>query len=319
MQYAELGHSGIKVSRVCAGCMSYGKRNENYPWILEKEDTEQIVKRALDLGINFFDTANVYANGTSEEYLGSALRNNAARDQVVVATKVFYNKGHLSKQAIEREIDASLKRLGMDYIDLYIIHRFDKRTPVEETMEALDGLIKAGKVRAIGASSMYAYQFYKMQIAAKENGWTQFTAMEDHYNLLYREEEREMIPLCREMNVALMPYSSLAGGRLTKAGWAKETLRSQTDSAARMKYDGTRDTDIVIVDRVEELAKKYGCKMSQIALAWHFAKGITSPIVGATKPVYFEDADAALEIALTEEDVNYLEEAYLPHKVFGPV
>lgn len=318
MEYLKLGNSDLQVSRLCVGCMSFGDPASNFhAWTLNAEESETLVKRALDLGINFFDTANVYSGGTSEEYLGHAIKNNVARDKVVIATKVYFNEGNLSREAILREIDGSLKRLGTDYVDLYIIHRFDYGTPIEETMEALDSLVKAGKVRALGASAMYGYQFYNMQLAAERNGWTKFVSMQNHYNLLYREDERELIPICKQQNVALTPYSPLAAGRLSRLEWKAETKRSQTDKTAISKYDSTQETDYGIVLRVNELAEKYGATMTQISLAWHFAKGVTAPIIGATKAKYFDDAVGAFNIKLTEDDIAYLEELYVPHKIVG--
>ncbi|ORX23160.1 oxidoreductase [Thermoanaerobacterium sp. PSU-2] len=318
MEYLKLGNSDILVSRICVGCMSFGDTSSNFhAWTLNAEDSEAIIKHALDLGINFFDTANVYSGGTSEEYLGRAIKNNIARDKVVIATKVYFNEGKLSKKAILREIDGSLKRLGTDYVDLYIIHRFDYDTPIEETMEALDSLVKAGKVRALGASAMYDYQFYNMQLAAEKNGWTKFVSMQNHYNLLYREDERELIPICKQMNVALTPYSPLAAGRLSRLEWKADTKRSQTDKIAVSKYDSTQETDYGIVLRVNELAKKYGVTMTQISLAWHFAKGVTAPIIGVTKAKYLDDAVGALNVKLTDDDIAYLEELYVPHKIVG--
>ncbi|TDT63316.1 aldo/keto reductase [Fonticella tunisiensis] len=318
MEYSKLGNSDILVSRICMGCMSFGDTSSNFhAWTLNAEDSEAIIKHALDLGINFFDTANVYSGGTSEEYLGRAIKNNVARDKVVIATKVYFNEGKLSKKAILREIDGSLKRLGTDYVDLYIIHRFDYDTPIEETMEALDSLVKAGKVRALGASAMYGYQFYNMQLAAEKNGWTKFVSMQNHYNLLYREDERELIPICKQMNVALTPYSPLAAGRLSRLEWKADTKRSQTDKTAVSKYDSTQETDYGIVLRVNELAKKYGVTMTQISLAWHFAKGVTAPIIGVTKAKYLDDAVGALNVKLTDDDIAYLEELYVPHKIVG--
>ena len=319
VKYTELGKSGITVSKICAGGMSFGKPGTMHDWTLNSEDTEKVVKAALDLGINFFDTANCYSQGTSEEYLGRALKRNIDRHKVVIASKVYFNPGRLSRWAINREINGTLRRLGTDYLDLYIIHRFDYETPVEETMEALDALVRAGKVRALGASAMYGYQFFRMQTAARENGWAMFQAMENHYNLLYREDERELIPVCREMNVSLMPYSPLAGGHLTRPQWESSTLRGRTDLVARGKYDHSRTQDMRIVRRVAGLAEKYGVKMAQIALAWEWARGVTSPIVGATKASYLEDAARALDLTLTQEDVAYLEEAYLPHKIIGAI
>ena len=319
MEYAKLGKTDIEVSKLAVGCMSFGKAGTMHDWTLGENETEALVKRALDLGINFFDTANCYSAGTSEEYLGKALKKNISRDKVVISSKVYYNPGKLSKDAIAREIDGSLKRLGTDYLDLYIIHRFDYDTPVEETMEALDKLVKAGKVRALGASAMFGYQFYNMQLAARDNGFARFEAMENHYNLLNREEEREMIPICRQMGVSLIPYSPLAAGHLARPTWNSDSVRSRTDKVAMGKYDRTEEEDMEIVRRVDELAKKYGVKMSQIALAWLWAKGVTAPIVGATKPGYFDDAAGALSVRLTPDDIAYLEEKYLPHQLFGVI
>ncbi len=319
MQYTKLGNTDIEVSKLCVGCMSFGKAGTMHDWTLDEKETESTVKYALDLGINFFDTANGYSAGTSEEYLGKAIRNNVARDKVVIASKVYFNEGRLSRNAIMREIDGSLKRLGTDYLDLYIIHRFDYDTPIEETMQALNDLVKAGKVRAIGASAMYGYQFYNMQIAAKENGWTQFSAMENHYNLLYREDERELIPICKQMGVSLMPYSPLAAGHLARATWERNSLRGKTDRVAQGKYDRMEKYDMQIVTRVNELAQKYNCKMSQIAIAWQWAKGIASPIIGATKAKYFDDAVGAFDVMLTAEDIVYLEEPYVPHPIVGAI
>lgn len=318
MNYSKLGNSDIQVSRLCVGCMSFGDpKSKMHEWTLSPEESETLIKHALNLGINFFDTANIYSGGTSEEYLGRAIKNNAARDKVVLATKVYFNDGALSQKAILREIDGSLARLGTEYIDLYIIHRFDYTTPIEETMEALDSLVKAGKVRALGASAMYGYQFYNMQLAAEKNGWTPFVSMQNHYNLLYREDERELIPICRQQNVSLTPYSPLAAGRLSRLEWTTDTKRSQTDKTAVTKYDGTQEADYSIVLRVNELAEKHRATMTQIALAWQLAKGVTSPIIGATKTKYFNDAAGAFDIKLTEADVAFLEELYVPHKIVG--
>lgn len=284
-----------------------------------KGQTEKVVKDALPLGINFFDTANGYSAGTSEEYLGKALKKNVARDKVVIASKVYFNPGRLSAEAIHRESDGTLKRLGTDYLDLYIIHRFDYETSIEETMEALNDLVKAGKVRALGVSAMYGYQFYNMQQAAKENGFARFAAMENHYNLLRREDERELIPICKQKDVSLMPYSPLAAGHLTRPQWKADTLRSKTDRVAMGKYDKTEEQDMEIVRRVHELALKYEVKMQQIALAWEWEKGVSSPIIGATKAARYEDAAGALAVQLTKEDVAYLEEPYIPHRIVGAI
>ena len=319
MEYTRLGNTEIEVSKICVGCMSFGKAGTMHDWTLDEKESEKVIRHALDLGINFFDTANGYSAGTSEEYLGKAIKKNIAREKVVLASKVYFNEGRLSRAAIEREIDGTLKRLGTDYLDLYIIHRFDYDTPIEETMEALHNLVKAGKVRALGASAMYGYQFHNMQLAARENGWTPFCAMENHYNLLYREDERELIPICRQMNVSLMPYSPLAAGHLSRPEWKAESLRGKTDRVAMGKYDRMEAEDMKIVSRVQELAEKYGCKMSQIALAWQWANGVASPIIGATKVSYLDDAAGAFAVKLTKEDINHLEEKYLPHPIVGAI
>lgn len=320
MEYVKLGNSNLNVSRICLGCMSFGDPSKwVHEWVLGERESGEIIRHALDLGINFFDTANGYSAGTSEEYLGKAIKNNVARDKVVLASKVYFNEGHLSKEAINREIDGTLKRLGTDYLDLYIIHRFDYSTPIEETMEALDALVKAGKVRALGASAMYGYQFYNMQLCARDNGFTPFVSMQNHYNPLYREDERELIPICRQMNVALTPYSPLASGRVARINWEADTKRSRTDKVAQGKYDSTEDKDRAIAERICELAEKYGTTMSRITFAWHFYKGVTSPVVGATKAKYLDDAAGALEIRLTKEDADYIDELYVPHKIVGAI
>ena len=326
MKYEKLGNTDIEVSKLSVGCMSFGVAGSMHNWTLSFEDSEMLIKKAIDLGIIFFDTANIYSMGTSEEYLGRAIKNNVARDKVVLASKVYFNQGkfepntgNLSKKEIAHEIDGTLKRLGVDYLDLYIIHRFDYSTPIFETMEALDQLVKAGKVRALGASAMYGYQFLNMQLVAEKNGWARFESMQNHYNLLYREDERELIPICNQYGVSLTPYSPLAAGRLSRLEWHSDTKRSQTDKTAVAKYDSTEKEDKKIVQRVHELAKKYGATMSQIALAWQFAKGVTSPIIGATKAKYFDEAVGALNICLTEDDVKYLEELYVPHKIVGAI
>lgn len=319
MKYTTLGKTGIEVSRICVGCMSYGKASEEFqPWTLGPEDTQAMVKHAIDLGVNFFDTANVYSFGTSEEYLGRSLRNiGMARDKVVIASKVFFNEGHLSREAILREIDGTLRRLGTDYLDLYQIHRFDYGTPIEETLETLDSLVKAGKVRAIGASAMYGYQFHNMQICAERNGWTMFSTMQNHYNLMYREDERELIPICEQYGVSLIPYSPLAGGHLTHRGWESGTPRSNTDKNLRKKYDPTKENDLEIIERVAVVAERLGVTMTEVALAWILAKGVASPIVGATKVPHFDAAVKAVDLVLSEEDITFLEEPYRPHGIVG--
>lgn len=318
MQYIRLGNSDLTVSRLCLGCMSFGDpASKMHAWTLDPERSEAIIRHALGLGINFFDTANTYSAGTSEEYLGRELKKNVARDKVIIASKVYFNEGHLKKEAIASEIEGTLRRLGTDYLDLYIIHRFDASTPIEETMEALDRLVRAGKVRALGASAMYGYQFYNMQLAARDNGLTPFISMQNHYNPLYREDERELIPICRQMNVALTPYSPLAAGRCARPDWAADTMRSHTDRVAHGKYDGTEATDRKIAASIAEIAEKYGASMTQVTLAWHFKKGIASPVIGATKEKYLDDAAGAFDLQLTDEDVAAIEEYYLPHVVMG--
>lgn len=319
MEYAKLGNTDIEVSKLCVGCMSFGRSGTMHKWTLDEMEAENIVGHALDLGINFFDTANGYSEGTSEEYLGRALKKHIARDRVVIASRVYFNPGRLSASAIHREIEGTLERLGTDYLDLYIIHRFDYETPIEETMEALNDLVVSGKVRAIGASAMYGYQFYNMQMVARDHGWAPFVAMENHYNLLYREDERELIPICRQMNVSLMPYSPLAAGHLTRPQWNSDSLRSQTDRVAMGKYDHAQKQDMEIVRRVHALSEKYGVKMQQVALAWEWAKGVTAPIIGATKAAHFDDAAGAFDLHLTAEDIAYLEEPYVPHKIVGAI
>ena len=289
--------------------------------MLNEDKSRPIIKKALELGINFFDTANVYSGGTSEEILGRALKDYANRDEIVIATKVHGqmhkgpNGSGLSRKAIMSEIDKSLKRLGTDYVDLYIIHRWDYNTSIEETMEALHDVVKAGKARYIGASSMAAYQFQKALYVAEKNGWTKFVSMQNHYNLLYREEEREMMPLCIEEKIAVTPYSPLAAGRLTR-DLAEKTYRSETDEIAKFKYDTTADTDRLVVEIVAELAKKRGVPRAQIALAWLLHKEpITAPIIGATKISHLEDGVGALDVKLTPEEISLLEEPYVPHAV----
>lgn len=318
MEYTKLGNSGIEISRLCVGCMSFGDPASNmHAWTLNPQESEDIIKHALEMGINFFDTANCYSAGTSEEYLGRAIKKNIARDKVVLATKVYFNDGKLSKEAIPREVEGSLKRLGTSYIDLLIIHRFDYGTPIEETMEALHKVVQSGKVRAVGASAMYGYQFMNMQYAAEQNGWTKFVSMQNHYNLLYREDERELIPICSQQNVAGTPYSPLAAGRLSRLTWSADTMRSRTDVTAKDKYDKTRESDMEIVRRVSELAERNGATMTQIALAWQFAKGVAAPIIGATKAKYFDDAAGSLAVTLTLPEIAFLEEEYVPHNIVG--
>ena len=277
-----------------------------------------MIAHAIDLGVNFFDTANVYSHGTSEEYLGRALKNlGVGRDKVVLASKVYFNDGHLSAKAINREIDGTLKRLGTDYLDLYQIHRYDYSTPIEETMQALDELVKSGKVRAIGASAMFGYQFHNMQLCAERNGWTLFSTLQNHYNLLYREDERELLPIARQYGVSLIPYSPLAGGHLTHPEWESGTSRSNTDKTLRSKYDHAKENDMQIIARVDEVAKRLGVSMTEVALAWLLKRGVAAPIVGATKVPHFDAAVRAIDLALSDEDADYLEAPYRAHEIVG--
>ncbi|WP_312150641.1 MULTISPECIES: aldo/keto reductase [Paenibacillus] len=324
MKYTKIGKTGLDVSQLCLGCMSFGVAERwIHQWVLDEKQSRVIIKKALDLGINFFDTANVYSDGTSEEIVGRALKDYANRDEIVLATKVF-NRMHegpngagLSRKAIMSEIDKSLKRLGTDYVDLYQIHRWDYHTPIEETMEALHDVVKAGKARYIGASAMYAWQFQKALYVAEKNGWTRFVSMQNHLNLIYREEEREMLPLCKEENIGVIPYSPLASGRLTR-DWAVSTHRSETDQIQKSKYDGTADTDQLVVERVATIAEKHGVQRIHIALAWLLQKEpVTAPIIGATKTSHLEDAVGALSITLTSEEIAFLEEPYVPHSIVG--
>lgn len=325
MDYVKLGNTGMDVSRICLGCMSFGEVQPDFHnWVLNEEESRSIMKGALDRGINFFDTANCYSNGTSEEFLGRAIKDYASREEVVVATKVYItmrkgrpNGGGLSRKEIMHEIDQSLIRLGMDYVDLYIIHRWDYNTPIEETMEALHDVVKAGKARYLGASAMYAWQFQKAQYTAEKHNWTKFVSMQNHYNLIYREEEREMMAVLRDQKVASTPYSPLAAGRLSRKP-GQTTKRYEADETARSKYDGSAAADRVVIDRVIELADKYGVTMTQISLAWLLQKEpVVSPVIGATKLAYLDDAVAALSVRLTKEDIDYLEESYIPHAVVG--
>ena len=319
MRYAELGSTGIKVSRICVGGMSFGERFEDFQmWTLDQKSTTEILSLCLDNGLNFIDTANTYSHGTSETFIGNSLRQlEVPREDVVLASKVYFNEGRLSKEAIHREIDGTLHRLGTDYLDLYQIHRFDYGTPIEETMGALNDLIESGKVRAIGASAMFGYQFYNMQMAAERNGWAKFSTMQNHYNLLYREDEREMIPICKQMGVSLIPYSPLAGGHLAHPAWIYDSERNGTDKILKDKYDSYKENDMQIIGRLTELSKEYDLPMSQIALAWHFRKGVTAPIVGGTKASHLMDAIASVDVVLKDGDVWYLEEPYHPHEIVG--
>ncbi|MET7696499.1 aldo/keto reductase [Streptomyces sp. NPDC005485] len=328
MKYTKFGNTGMDVSRICLGMMSFGKpgtENGLFPWARDFDDAKSIFGKAVELGINYFDTANVYQLGTSEEVTGHLIRDfGLDRDDIVVATKVRMemragkpNGGGLSRKEILSEIDKSLTRLGLDYVDLYTIHRLDPLTPMEEMMEALHDVVKSGKVRYIGASTMYAWQFERLQSIAEKNGWTKFVSMQNHYNLIYREEEREMLPLCEDRKVALTPWSPLAGGRLAHP-WGTVTPRVKIDEVSKWVWDSTNDLDKVVVDNLEQLAKKRGIPMAQMSLAWMLSKPyITAPIVGTTAVQHVEDAVAALDVELTDEEIQELEEPYVTHPVLG--
>ncbi len=323
MQYVKLGRTGLDVSRICLGCMSFGEPGRgNHEWTLDEDASRPFIRQAIEAGINFFDTANVYSLGSSEEIVGRALAEYARRDEVVIATKVFGpmrdgpNSAGLSRKAIMAEVEHSLRRLGTDYIDLYQIHRWDRRTPIEETMEALHDVVRSGKVRYLGASSMWAWQFAKAQHTTERNGWTPFVSMQDHYNLLNREEEREMLPLCADQGVGVIPWSPLARGRLART-WDAETERSRTDEFGKTLYD-TSDGDRAIVDVVGEIAERRGITRAQVALAWVLHQPVvTAPIVGATKVHHLDDAVAAVDVELSDDEIDRLEQPYRPHPVVG--
>ncbi|BAP45134.1 MULTISPECIES: aldo/keto reductase [Pseudomonas] len=329
MKFVKLGSTGLDVSSLCLGCMTFGEPDAGtHPWTLDEHASRPIVKHAVEQGINFFDTANSYSAGTSELIIGKLLREFTRREETVIATKVFYpanmwegsskpNEKGLSRKAIMASIDASLTRLGTDYVDLYQIHRWDYHTPIEETMEALHDVIKSGKARYIGASSMYAWQFAKAQQVAVTNGWSRFVSMQNYLNLIYREEEREMIPLCMDQGVGLMPWSPMARGRLTRPK-GQQTTRTQTDVSGQSFYHATEAEDGRIIDRVEQIAKEKGVPMAQVALAWVLSKTtVSAPIVGASKAHHLDDAIAALDLALSTEEIRRLEELYVPHAVTG--
>ena len=324
MKTLKLGRTGLDVSRLCLGCMSYGAPDRGtHPWSMGEAESRPFLKRALDLGINFFDTANVYSDGTSEEYVGRALIDYARREEVVIATKVNGrmhkgpNGAGLSRKAIMTEIDASLRRLGTDHVDLYQIHRWDYGTPIEETLEALHDVVKAGKARYIGASSMYAWQFAKALAISERHGWTRFVSMQNFVNLLYREEEREMLPLCRDQGIAVIPWSPLARGRLTRP-WDQSTARLETDEFGRTLYARTGDADRKVAEAVGEVAQARGVPRAQIALAWVLQKAeVTSPIIGATRLEQLDDAVAALSMTLSADEIRAMEAPYVPHAVTG--
>jgi 1-deoxyxylulose-5-phosphate synthase len=325
MQYARLGNTGLKVSRICLGCMSYGDGGKGaHAWAMGEAEAQPYFQKAIESGINFFDTANVYSDGASEEVTGKHLKALAPRDEIVVATKVHGvmrpkdpNGRGLSRKAILTEIDHSLKRLGMDHVDLYQIHRWDYETPIEETLEALHDVVKAGKARYIGASSMWSWQFMQALSLQKANGWSRFVSMQNHLNLLYREEEREMLPLCKDQGIGVIPWSPLARGRLAREPDAK-TTRVETDRFDKFLYARTEEADGRVIDRVGEIAKERGLPRAQIALAWLLAKPeVTAPIVGATKPGQLEDAIAAVGVTLSAEEITRLQEPYIPHAPAG--
>jgi len=321
MEYTRLGNTGLEVSRICLGMMSFGEPERgNQAWSLAEEESRRIIEKAISSGITFFDTANVYSAGSSEEITGRALRDFTDREDVVLATKVYMrmrpgpNGGGLSRKAILRELEASLRRLGTDYVDLYQIHRWDPKTPIEETLEALDSCVRSGKVRYLGASSMWAWQFSKALYLAGEHGWHRFVSMQDHYNLLNREEEREMLPLCADQGIGVIPWSPLARGRLTR-DWDETTARSETDAFGKRLYT---EGDRSIVERVAEIANERGISRAQVALAWMLAKPVVAaPIVGVTKDHHLDDAVAAVDVRLSEEEIARLEEPYTPHAVAG--
>ena len=323
MDYTNLGRTGLQVSRLCLGCMSFGTPDRgNHPWTLDEEASRPLIRRSIEAGINFFDTANVYSDGTSEEIVGRALRDFATRDDVVIATKVHGamrpgpNGRGLSRKAILAEIDASLRRLGTDYVDLYQIHRWDPTTPIDETLAALDEVVRSGRARYVGASSMYAWQFAKALFLADRHGWSRFVSMQDHYNLLQREEEREMLPLCADQGIGVIPWSPLARGRLTRP-WDDQTERSATDDFGRRLY-GSDAGDRAIVDRVGEVADGHGVPRAQVALAWVLHQPVvTAPIVGVTRPEHLDDALAALQVSLDASELAALAEPYRPHSIAG--
>ncbi|HRE25899.1 MAG TPA: aldo/keto reductase [Anaerolineales bacterium] len=326
MDYTRLGTTGLQVSRICLGCMGFGTAEGwvHNSWALDAAASRPIIKQALELGINFFDTANVYATGASEAILGPALKDFAKRDEVIIATKVHGrmrpgpNGGGLSRKHILNEIDDSLRRLQTDYVDLYQIHRWDYETPIEETMETLNDVVRAGKARYIGASAMFAWQFQKALHVAERHGWTRFVSMQNHLNLIYREEEREMLPLCRAEGIGAIPYSPLASGRLTRDWTSEKTARSETDPVAKFKYDTTADADRLVVEQVAAIAEQRGVARTHVALAWLLQKQpVAAPIIGATKTRHLDEAIGALSLKLTAEEIAALEAPYVPHRIVG--
>ncbi len=322
MEYTKLGNSDLTVSRICMGCMGFGDaKNGQHSWTLNEEDSRKIIKLGLDLGVNFFDTAIAYQSGTSEQFLGRAVKDYALREDVVIATKFLprtpedISSGISGQEHIERMIDQSLKNLGTDYVDLYIYHMWDYSTPLYDIMEGLNNVVKAGKARYIGISNCFAYQLAKANDLAENEGFAKFISVQGHYNLIFREEEREMAKLCREDNIAMTPYSALAGGRLSKAP-GETSKRLEQDSYAKLKYDGSADQDSAIIRRVLELSRSRGVTMTEISLAWLLTK-VSAPVVGATKPHHIEGAARAVDLKLTQDEINYLEELYVPHSLVG--
>ena len=325
MQYVKLGKTGLEVSRICLGCMGFGDpKRWLHKWVVSEEQTHTVIRHAIEKGINFFDTANIYALGTSEEYVGSALKKFTKRDDVVLATKVHGrmtdgpNGGGLSRKAIFAEVDNSLRRLQTDYIDLYQIHRWDYGTPIEETLQALNDIVRAGKVRYIGASAMYAWQFQKALFISEKHGWAKFVSMQNHLNLIYREEEREMLPLCADAGIGVIPYSPMASGKLTRAWSEDSSARASTDQILQMKYGASADIDAPILARVGDVSERLGIPRSHVALAWLLQKPqVAAPIIGPTTIAHIDDAIGAIDVTLPAEDIKYLEELYVPHKVVG--
>ena len=318
MEYVKLGKSDLKVSKICLGCMSFGEAGEG-GWLLNQEQTDEMIEKALKLGINFFDTANCYGRGTSETFIGNSFKKLVKdRKDIIVATKVYVNEGHLSKEAIFREIEGSLKRLQMDYVDLYIIHRWDYDHPIEETMEALNELVKSKKVRYLGCSSIFPYQLYKANAIARKNGWAEFISIQNHYNIIYREEEREMMQLLEEEKIAMTPYNALAAGRVCRMWEDENSKRYKVDWGNGKKYDAFKEKDLPIIKRIKEISEKLKVSMAQVALAWVLSKPVVAaPVVGCTKISQLEDVCNSLKVKLSEEDIKYLEELYQPHTVKG--
>ena len=321
MEYVKLGKSDLNVSRLCLGCMSFGEPIGSHTWVLNQEQTDEIIKRALELGINFFDTANTYGKGTSEIFIGNSFKKLVKnRSDIIVATKVYWNEGRLSKEAIFREIEGSLKRLQMDYIDLYIIHRWDYDHPIEETMETLNELVKSKKVRYIGCSALFPYQLLKANMIARKNGWGEFISIQNHYNIIYREDERELTQLVEEEGMSMTPYSPLAAGRVCRMWTDENSKRSSEDKISKIKYDSSEDIDLPIVKRIKEVADKMKVTMAQVSMAWLLSKpNVASPVFGCTKIKQLEDICESFKIKLSPEDIKYLEELYKPHPLMGAI